>query len=126
MHKVINVLPLVVIVGLLTACALPGADPFAALSAKMPQNATSAPTSDATSEATKQPTPPPLSTIESCTVNAAQSLNLRSAPGTYAPVIGVLLYGEVVTINTRGAWLNVTTSAGAAGYINSNYCTQGK
>lgn len=119
MNKVIKVLPLVVIVVLLSGCALPAADPFAALSANVPQAAHSAPTTNDTAQPT---TTPPLSTIESCTVIAARSLNLRNGPGTFAPVVGVLLYGEVVTINTRGAWANVTTSAGAVGYINSKYC----
>jgi len=122
MNKVIKVLPLVLFVVLLVGCALPAADPFAALSANVPQIATGAPGTNATAQNT---TTPPLSTIEPCTVTANKALNMRSDAGTFAPVVVVLSRGDVLTVhNDRGAWWDVSTVEGYRGYINSKYCSK--
>lgn len=68
------------------------------------------------------PQPP---TPETCTVSTgvpAGYLNLRSGAGMQYRVIRVLNEGEVLTVNTRGEWHEVTDAQGNHGFINSNYC----
>ncbi len=108
----------------LAACTMPAAQPFAALD-NMPRNATRTPTTNAAQlvnqnphPTTTEPTPP------ACIVTAAAWLNLRSDPGTLSPGVGVLAHGAMVTMtgNQRGAWVEVMTSAGAQGWVNSEFC----
>jgi uncharacterized protein YgiM (DUF1202 family) len=115
MPKVIKVLPLVVIVIVLTGCALPSAQPYAAL--YQPPNP------QPTLQPTQAPTGSPTARA-TCEVSALYALNLRSAPGTIYSVIGVLSAGEIVTLTgkQRGAWWEVTTAGGVAGWVNSTYC----
>ena len=119
MPKVIKALPLVVIVIVLTACALPSAQPYAALY----QTPNPQPTPQPTQEATGSPT-----ARATCEVSALYALNLRSAPGTSYSVITVLSAGEILTMSgdTSGAWIEVTTAAGVIGWVNSTYCNNNK
>jgi len=119
MPKVIKVLPLVVFVIVLTGCALPSAQPYAAL--YQPPNPQ--PTLQPTQAPTGSPTAP-----AKCEVSALYALNLRSAPGTSYGVIGVLSAGDVLTMtgNQRGAWWEVVTADGVTGWVNSNYCNNNK
>lgn len=120
MFKVLHVLPLVAFVVFTAGCTLPAAQPFAAMSADMPQIAPQSPTTNATKQPTEQTAQPYKS---ACIVTAQKSLNLRSAPGTFAPVLVVLSHGDALTvIDDRGAWWHVSTGANVTGYINSIYC----
>ena len=67
------------------------------------------------------PTPRP----ERCTVTAYH-LNIRAGAGTAYAVIGTLDQGQAVTVIERGAWYQVQTETGAAGYIYSKYCKIGE
>ena len=118
MPKVIKVLPLVFALALY-ACALPSAQPYAAL--YQPPNPQ--PTLQPTQEATGSPT-----ARATCEVSALYALNLRSAPGTSYSVITVLSAGEILTMSgdTSGAWIEVTTAAGVIGWVNSTYCNNNK
>jgi uncharacterized protein YgiM (DUF1202 family) len=117
MTKVIKAFPLVVIVIVLTACALPSAQPYTAL--YQPPNPQ--PTLQPTQAATASPT-----ARAACEVSALYALNLRSAPGTAYSVISVLSAGEILTMtgNQRGAWCEVVTAAGVIGWVNSTYCNK--
>ena len=69
--------------------------------------------------------PTPRPTPSRCTVDtgAAQGrLNLRFCGSTNCGVIEVLDEGEMLTVIDAGSWYHVQTEAGAAGYINSDYC----
>jgi uncharacterized protein YgiM (DUF1202 family) len=125
MPKVIKVLPLVVFVIVLTGCALPSAQPYAALYQPPNPQPTLQPTQilQPAQEATGSPT-----TRAACEVSALYALNLRSAPGTSYGVIGVLSAGDVLTMtgNQRGAWWEVVTADGVTGWVNSNYCNNNK
>jgi uncharacterized protein YgiM (DUF1202 family) len=77
------------------------------------------PALSATPTPTNQPSPTPRP--ESCIVTA-DYLNLRTCGGTACGVIDVLNEGDRLTILARGHWLKVQTEAGAAGFVNSNYC----
>ncbi len=66
------------------------------------------------------PTPRP-----SCTVTTgipSGSLNIRAGAGMQYAAIGLLHEGDVVTILTPGAWLEVETSQHQTGWINSKFC----
>lgn len=117
MPKVIKALPLVVIVIVLTACALPSAQPYAALY----NPPTSQPTPQPTQAATGSPT-----ARATCEVSAIYALNLRACPGTSCSVITVLYSGEILTLTgtDRGAWSEVVTAAGVIGWVNSTYCNK--
>lgn len=49
---------------------------------------------------TLKPTRGPETPTSTCTVSALETLNLRTEPGTYADVIAVLNYGDVVTTSS--------------------------
>lgn len=52
----------------------------------------------------------------------ATRLNVRSAPGTTAPVVGVLGNGEAVDVWTREAgWLIVQNAAGLTGWVAADW-----
>jgi uncharacterized protein YgiM (DUF1202 family) len=53
-------------------------------------------------------------------------LNLRTGSGTNYSVIQTLAEGEVLTIITRGNWLQVATSQHVTGWVNSHYCKIGE
>jgi uncharacterized protein YgiM (DUF1202 family) len=62
--------------------------------------------------------------IETCTITALETLNLRATAGTSAAVIAILKNGETVTIlphPDQGCWIRVRT-LDTEGWINSNYC----
>ena len=62
-----------------------------------------------------------------CTVTAAEALNLRAGPGTSYQVIDWLKPGQVLTvIDQAGTWIQVTTPTGAAGWVNLIYCSKGQ
>jgi len=116
MTKVRKVLPLVFALAL-TACALPSAQPYAALY----QPPTPQPTLQPTQAATGSPT-----ARATCEVSAIYALNLRSAPGTAYSVITVLYNCEILTLtgSDRGAWVEVVAPGDLVGWINSNYCNK--
>ncbi len=87
------------------------ATPAASVSAETPLH----PTAD-------QPGPTPR---PSCTVTTGVPsgyLNIRAGAGVEYPVIGQLHEGDVLTILTPGAWLEVETSQHQTGWINSKFC----
>lgn len=105
----------------LAACTMPAAQPFAALDDNT-RNATSA---HAAQLVTHNPQPPTTNaTPPACIVTAREWLNLRSDAGTFAPAVGALAHGSIVTMtgNQRGAWVEVKTPAGAVGWVNSFFC----
>ena len=62
--------------------------------------------------------------VETCTITALKTLNLRAEAGTSSAVIAILEHGETVTIlphRDLGHWIRVRTSD-SEGWINSNYC----
>ena len=62
--------------------------------------------------------------VETCTITALKTLNLREAAGTSSAVIAILEHGETVTIlphPDQGHWIQVRTPDNE-GWINSNYC----
>ena len=107
---------------LLLACSLTnGATSGAAILAA----STESPQRDETPKATQSPTPTP----QRCTVDTGQPqgrLNLRACSSTDCAVIEVLAEGDRLTILAAGDWLNVQTETGAAGFVNSKYCTLGE
>ena len=108
---------LLLIVSLLvTGCQGVTWQPYAAL---YPTAAATTPTE----QARQDPTPQGIH-ADSCIVTAAQSLNLRADAGTVYTVIDWLAAGDVLTRtgNQRGAWIEVTTSAGRRGWVHSKYC----
>ena len=119
MPKVIKALPLVVFALALYACALPSAQPYAAL--YQPPNP------QPTLQPTQAPTSAPTARA-ACEVSAIYALNLRACPGTACSVIAILYHGELLTLtgNDRGAWSEVVTPGDLVGWINSNYCNKGK
>lgn len=71
--------------------------------------------------------PAQLATPETitCTVTAAEALNLRESFGTSGKIIVTLKHGEVVTIlphPAQGNWIAVRTESGREGWINQIYC----
>ena len=108
-------LSIVAIFTALSGCALPAAQPYAALS----NPPTPQPAAEATQAATGSPT-----ARAACKVSAAQALNLRSGPGTPYSVVKVLQAGELLTLTgpQRGAWREVLTAGGVIGWLNATYC----
>jgi uncharacterized protein YgiM (DUF1202 family) len=76
-------------------------------------------TADLQSEVTT-PTPPQLCTVSTGYDNGL--LNMRTGPGTKYAVLRVLREGDVLTVTTRGAWLQVIDPGGIQGYVYSKYC----
>ena len=108
---------LLIVIGIaLSGCQAQSWQPYAALSYQPTPQPTSQPTA---TEA--QPTP---TAGAACVVIARKSLNLRSDASTADSVIIVLSAGEILTMtgNQRGAWIEVITSAGLQGWVNSTYC----
>jgi len=108
----------------LAACTMPAAQPFAALDDNT-RNATSTPSTNAAQLVNHNPQPPTTNaTPPACIVTAREWLNLRSDAGTFAPAVGALAHGSIVTMtgNQRGAWVEVKTPAGAVGWVNSFFC----
>ena len=75
------------------------------------------------------PTPLPFPTKPNlpitCTVSAAEALNLRDAPGMDGNVIAWLVSGEILTLSSDppvGVWVKVTTAGNVTGWVNSNFC----
>ena len=97
---------------LLAGCALPSAQPYAALS--------NPPTPQPTATAA---TPPATATAAACVVSAT-ALNLRYGPGLSYGVKAWLIAREILTLTgkARGAWVQVRTAQNITGWINSNYC----
>ena len=107
---------------LLLSCSLTNG---ATMSAAIVKTPTERPQRANQPEAIKTPTQTPTR----CTVDtgtAAGRLNVRSCGGTNCGVIGILDEGQTVTILAAGNWLNVQTEAGAAGFVNSKYCSIGE
>jgi len=107
----------------LAACTMPAAQPFAALDDNT-RNATSTPSTNAAQLVNHNPpTTTTNATPPACIVTARAWLNLRSDAGTFAPAVGTLAHGAIVTMtgNQRGAWLEVETPAGV-GWVNSFFC----
>jgi hypothetical protein len=106
----------VIVIGIaLSGCQAQSWQPYAALYQPPNPQPTNEPQPMATSAATAR---------AACEVTARKSLNLRGGAGTIYGVIGVLSAGEILTLtgNQRGAWLQVATSAGVIGWVNSKYC----
>jgi uncharacterized protein YgiM (DUF1202 family) len=80
------------------------------------------PQPSATPETIATPTQAPQRCIVT-TGTAAGRLNLRACAGTACGVIEVLEEGDRLQVVTLGDWLQVETEAGAAGFVNSKYCT---
>jgi uncharacterized protein YgiM (DUF1202 family) len=62
--------------------------------------------------------------VETCTITALKTLNLREAAGTSSAVIAILEHGETVAIlphPDQGHWIRVRAKD-SEGWINSNYC----
>lgn len=71
---------------------------------------------------TKPPTNTPQSAPELCHV-VSEALHLRVGPGVDYAVLDWLEAGETLTIISRAdGWLEVTTTAGRAGWIKEEYC----
>src|SRR5690242_18984856 len=73
----------------------------------------------------------PTATLENIDfiASATEALNLRTGPGTFAPVIRVLKNGEVMNIlphSDQGNWIPVQTKDSEEGWINSNFCERSK
>lgn len=97
---------------------------------------TATPTTTARIVATDEPaaivtltlSPAPQATrtaLDTCTVSTgvpAGYLNLRSGAGMEYAVLRVLTEGEILTVNERGSWHEVTDAQGNHGFINSNFC----
>jgi uncharacterized protein YgiM (DUF1202 family) len=69
--------------------------------------------------------PTATDTPEACNVQTGidgGTVNLRTCGGTSCDVLDVLTEGERLTVNTSGAWMNVTTESGVTGWLNSKYC----
>ena len=102
----------VIVIGIaLSGCEL--AQPYAALS----NQPTPQPTATATQPATA------TATAAACVVDTT-ALNLRAGPGLSYGVKAWPTAREILTLTgeTRGAWVQVATSAGVIGWVNSNYC----
>ncbi len=105
--------------------ALSGCNPYQGVYPESSQTVTlsPAPAAKSTSQPTLQhqnPTPRP-----SCTVTTgvpSGSLNIRTGAGMGYAVIGQLHEGDVVTVITPGAWLEVETRQRQTGWINSKFC----
>ena len=70
---------------------------------------------------TTKPTATPYPT---CQVNAT-SLNVRTCAGVECAVSEYLVFGDILTIHeTSNNWLNISTTSGVSGWINSTYCTR--
>lgn len=87
------------------------------------QDATGTPRTGATGAShTKPPTNTPQSAPELCRV-MSEALHLRAGPGVDRAVLDWLENGEALTIiNRADGWLEVTTTAGRAGWIKEEYC----
>jgi len=73
---------------------------------------------------TVKPTQVVPAEVETCTITALKTLNLREAAGTSSAVIAILEHGETVTILShpdQGPWIRVH-ALDNEGWINSNYC----
>ena len=106
----------VIVIGIaLSGCEL--AQPYAALSYQPSPQPTRQPAATAT-----QP-PTATATAAACIVDTT-ALNLRYGPGLSYGVKAWALAGEILTMTgqARGAWVQVATSAGVIGWVNSNYC----
>lgn len=82
------------------------------------------PSPSITATATRTPTPRP-----SCIVTTGYqrgAVNVRAGGEVQAAVIQIVHEGETLTVITRAAWLEVITSQGKRGFINSRYCQIGE
>ena len=121
MTKRKTVLLLAALAMLAISCSLTnGATSGAAILAK-PLGTPTAAQIDQPIQPAQTPTPAP----QRCTVKA-HALNLRACGGTDCGVIFVLDEGDRLIVLAAGDWLNVQTEAGAAGFVNSNYCEIGE
>lgn len=76
-------------------------------------------------------TTPPTTTAtpqDVCIVEVTEALNLRSGAGMEFTVKDWLKNGDVLTLtgNQNASWMEVITSSGARGWINSNFCKRGE
>ena len=115
MHKQKTFLTLTLAGLLLIACSLTSGATGAALSA---QNAPATPTAADQPETIATPTAGPTR----CTVTA-HALNVRTCAGVDCVVIAQVTQGDQLQVlGTANGWQNVQTEAGAAGFVNSQYC----
>jgi hypothetical protein len=64
-----------------------------------------------------------------CTVTTGYdqgAVNIRAAGNVNAAVIVIAHEGDTLTVTNRAAWLEVLTSDGTRGFINSRYCEIGE
>lgn len=105
--------------GFVMACSLTNLPTSGAAVLKTP---TGTPTAADTPEAIATPT----QAGQRCTVDTGTAdgrLNLRACAGTACGVVDVLEEGQALTvISTADGWHSVQTEAGAAGFVNSQYC----
>lgn len=69
--------------------------------------------------------PTQTNTPEVCNVQTGiegGTVNLRTCAGVSCTWLGYVTEGERLTVNTSGAWINVTTKNGVTGWLNSKYC----
>ena len=86
----------------------------------------STPTPAPTSAPTATPTNAPQSgSLARVALSSASSrLNLRSSPSTSAAIAGKLAHGEIVRVlAANGTWVQVETSSGLTGFVQSRYLT---
>ena len=104
----------VIVIGIaLSGCEL--AQPYAALSYQPSPQPTPQPAATQPATAT--------ATAAACVVDTT-ALNLRAGPGLSYGVKAWPIAREILTMTgqARGAWVQVATSAGVIGWVNSNYC----
>ncbi len=86
-------------------------------------------TPTATSSTAPSPLPTTTKPAPTCEIKTGferGTVNLRACGSTSCAVIRVLREGERLTVTAFGTWNAVTTSDGAAGYVNSKFCKGGK
>lgn len=69
--------------------------------------------------------PSQTATLQTCQIKTGIDgglVNLRACASVSCTVMDVVTEGERLTIHTAGAWMNVTSTNGVTGYINSKYC----
>ncbi len=114
-----------VILLLFIILVLSGCNPYQGLYPESSQTPT--PAASVSAETPLQPTvaQPDPTLRPSCTVTTgvpSGSLNIRTGAGMQYEAIGLLHEGDVVTILTPGAWLEVETLQHQTGWINSKFC----
>jgi uncharacterized protein YgiM (DUF1202 family) len=92
------------------------------LAAHTPKTATLPPTDVPNRQTiTTKPTATPYPT---CAVTAT-ALNVRTCAGVECEVSEYLVFGDIASVHQASDnWLNISTTSGVSGWINSTYCTR--